>query len=106
MTLLQKIKLSGRYGKGIYIISGIMTLAATGLVCFYPSLLFECIILKLFSIPVLLYLFTLLQKGHTKYFYLNLGISRIEYYTVPLTVEFIIFVICMIISSSIGHAIG
>lgn len=106
MTLLQKIKLSGRYGKGIYIISGIMTMAATGLVGIYPGLLFECILLKLFCIPAILYGFTMLQKGFTKYFYLNLGISRTEYYAVPLVVEFIIFVICMIVSSSIGHAVG
>lgn len=42
----------------------------------------------------------------TLYFYLNLGISRVEYYAIPLTVESIFFVICMIVSGSIGYAIG
>lgn len=106
MNLLQKIRLSCRYGKGLYIISVIMTLAASGLVAFYPLLIPACIILKLLSIPVLLYLFMVFQNGVTKYFYLNLGISRIEYYAIPLAVEFIFFVICMIVSGSVAHAIG
>lgn len=37
MTILQKIKISGRYGKGLYIVSAIMTLAASGLVSFAPK---------------------------------------------------------------------
>ena len=106
MTLLQKINLSGQYGKGLYIVSVIMTLAASGLVVFYPFILPACIILKIFSIPVLLYLFISLNRGLKIYFYLNLGISRVEYYAIPITVEFIFFVICMIISGSIGYAIG
>lgn len=106
MTLLQKIKLSGRYGKGLYIVSVIMTLAASSLVVFEPFTIPICIILKLLSIPVLLYLFISLNRGMKIYFYLNLGISRIEYYAIPLSVEFIFFVICMIVSGSIGYAIG
>ncbi|MDO5442239.1 MAG: hypothetical protein Q4G10_01070 [Bacteroidia bacterium] len=82
-----------------------MTLAASGIVLFYPFILPACIILKILSIPVLLYLFMSLSKGLKIYFYLNLGISRIEYYTIPIAVEFIFFVICMIISGSIGYAI-
>ena len=58
------------------------------------------------SIPVLLYLFISLTRGLKIYFYLNLGISRVEYYAIPAIVEFIFFVICMIISGSIGYAIG
>ena len=106
MTLLQKIKLSGQYGKGLYIVSVIMTLAASGLVVFYPFILPACIILKMLSIPVLLYLFISLTRGLKIYFYLNLGISRVEYYAIPAIVEFIFFVICMIISGSVGYAIG
>ena len=106
MNLVQKIKLSVRYGKGLYIISLIFTLSASILVVFNPFILPECILLKLFSIPVLLYLFTSFQKGLTIYFYLNLGISRIEYYAIPVAVEFIFFILCMIISGSIGYAVG
>lgn len=106
MNVLQKIKLSSRYGKGLYIVSVIMTLAASSLVVCEPFTIPICIILKLLSIPVLLYLFISLTLGLKIYFYLNLGISRVEYYAIPITVGFIFFVICMIISGSIGYAIG
>lgn len=106
MNLLQKIKLSRRYGKGLYIISAILTLAASILVVFYPFILPACIILKIFSIPALLYLFASFHKGSTIYFYLNLGISRFEYYAIPFSVESVFFVICMIVSGSMGYAIG
>lgn len=39
------------------------------------------------------------------YFYLNLGISRKEYYFIPFVVEFICFVILMFITGKIGYAI-
>lgn len=106
MTLLQKIKLSWRFGKGLYIISLLLTLAASALVVCEPAAIPECMLLKLLSVPVLLYLFTAFQKGLSIYFYLNLGISRKEYYAIPLTVEFIFFVICMIVTGFIGYAIG
>lgn len=106
MTLMQKIKLSDSYGRGIYIVSLIMTLAASALVVYEPEMVPDCIILKILSIPALIYLFEVFRKGLTIYFYLNLGISRIEYYAIPVVVEFAVFVICMIISSSIGYAIG
>lgn len=105
MTLLQKIKLSGRYGKGVYIVSGLLTLAASAIVVSEPSMIPICIILKLMGIPVLLYLFISLTKGVKIYFYLNLGLSRVEYYAIPITVEFFFFIFCMIISGFIGYAI-
>jgi len=64
-----------------------------------------CVILKLMGIPVILYMFKSLQGKHSIYFYLNLGISRIEYYAIPVVVEFVFFVLLLIISISIGHAI-
>ena len=39
------------------------------------------------------------------YFYLNLGISRNEYYFSPCVVEFIAFVLMMILIGTIGYAI-
>ena len=108
MTLLQKIKLSTRYAKGVYITLAIYSLAAAVLCFVYPTTAPICIILKLLSIPVVLYLFKSFQNKHTIYFYLNLGISRIEYYVIPIVVEFIFFVILLSISISIsiGNAIG
>ena len=65
-----------------------------------------CLILKLFSIPVIFYLFVTSSQKQKQYFYLNLGISRKEYYTIPFAVEFIAFIILMIVSGYIGYAIG
>ncbi|MCQ2116610.1 MAG: hypothetical protein MJY76_00505 [Bacteroidales bacterium] len=47
-----------------------------------------------------------MTKGLGVYFYLNLGISRKEYWLIPFVVEFAAFVVLMIISSIIGYAIG
>lgn len=105
MTFLNKIRLSGKFGKTYYVISGIMTLAASALVLFSPTAIPVCILLKLFSIPVILYLLISLQKGMSIFFYINLGISRIEYYAIPVAMEFVIFVLMMIISGNIGYAI-
>jgi hypothetical protein len=106
MTLLQKINLSTKYAKGVYITLAIYSLAAAVLCFVYPTTAPICIILKLLSIPVVLYLFKSFQNKHTIYFYINLGISRIEYYIIPIVVEFMFFAVLLSISISIGNAIG
>ena len=105
MRLSSKIALSGRYGKPIYVISSILTLAMSTLVIFQPVAIATCIMLKLISIPIVFYLYTSLSKNVEMYFYLNLGISRNEYYFIPFVVEFIAFVMMMILIGTIGYAI-
>ena len=106
MTFLNKIRLSGKFGKITYVISAILTVAMSALVVSEPTAVDICILLKLFSIPVIWYLNSNLTKGLGVYFYLNLGISRKEYWLIPFVVEFAAFVVLMIISSIIGYAIG
>ena len=106
MTLLDKIRLSRKFGKITYVISAILTVAMSALVVSEPTAVDICILFKLFSIPVIWYLSSNLTKGLGMYFYLNLGISRIEYYAIPFAVELAFFVFCMIVSSSIGYVIG
>lgn len=105
MTILSKIGLSGKYGKAIYVISAILTVAMSALVIFQPVAIATCIMLKLISIPIVLYLYTTLSKKVEMYFYLNLGISRNEYYLIPFVVEFICFIVLMFIAGKIGYAI-
>lgn len=105
MTLFQKIRLSGKFGKTYYVISGIMSLVASALVLSIPATIPICILLKLLSIPVILYLFISFQKGMSIFFYINLGISRIEYYAIPVVMEFMFFVLMMIVCGNIGYAI-
>ena len=106
MTIFKKIGLSKRYGKVIYAVSAILTLAVSSLVAFNPYAIPMCILLKLLSIPVILYLYTTLTKKTEIYFYLNLGISKREYYLIPFVVEFIGFISFITLIGYISNAIS
>ena len=102
---MRRIRLSGRYGAALYVVSGAVTLAATVWVICFPSSLSVCLILKSLSVSVILYLFHSFRKETSIYFYINLGISRSEYYLIPIIVEFVAFALMMIIAVNIGYAI-
>ena len=106
MTILKKIVLSNRYGKAIYAISAVLTLAISSLVFFNPYAIPMGILLKLVSVPVILYLYINLTKNTEIYFYLNLGISRKEYYFIPFVVEFIGFILFITLIAYSGNAIS
>ena len=101
-----KIRLSRKFGKTTYIISAILTVAMSLLVVSEPTSVDICILVKMLSIPIIWYLGSNLTNGLGMYFYLNLGISRKEYWLIPFVVEFVAFVVMMVISSIIGNAIG
>ena len=105
MTIFRKIGLSKRYGKTIYAISAVLTLAISFLIFFNPYAIPMCILLKLVSVPVILYLYINLTKNTEIYFYLNLGISRKEYYFIPFVVEFIGFILFITLIAYLGDAI-
>ena len=105
MTIFGKIELSKRYGKAIYAISAALTLAIASLVFFNPYAIPMCVLLKLVSIPIILYLYTTFTKKTEIYFYLNLGISRKEYYFIPFVVEFIGFILFITLIAYLGNAI-
>ncbi len=46
-----------------------------------------------------------MTKGMGIYYYLNLGISRREYYSIPFIVEFMAYLFMMTISGAIGYAV-
>lgn len=105
MTIFRKIGQSKRYGKAIYAISAVLTLAIASLVFFNPYAIPMAILLKLVSIPIIMYLYTTLTKKTEIYFYLNLGISRKEYYFIPFVVEFIGFILFITLIAYLGNAI-
>ena len=105
MTIFEKIGLSRRYGKAIYAISAALTLAVSSLVFFNPVSIPLCVILKLISIPIIYYLYTTFTRKTEIYFYLNLGISRNEYYIIPFVVEFFGFILLIILIGYLIHAI-
>lgn len=105
MNLLSKIALSGKFGKSIYVISGVLTVAMCSLVLMEPVAAAACFFIKLISIAIIFYLYTSLSDKAEMYFYLNLGISRNEYYIIPFAVEFFNFIILIIITGKIGYAL-
>ena len=105
MTIYKKIGLSKRYGKVIYAISAALTLAISSLAFFNPYAIPMCILLKLITIPIILYLYITFTQKTEIYFYLNLGVSRREYYFIPFVVEFIGFIFFIILIAYIGNAI-
>ena len=105
MKISRKIGLSKRYGKAIYAISVALTLAIASLVFFNPYAIPMGVLLKLVSIPIILYLYTTFTKNTEIYFYLKLGISRKEYYSIPFVVEFIGFILFITLIAYLGNAI-
>ncbi|MCQ2162447.1 MAG: hypothetical protein MJY86_04125 [Bacteroidales bacterium] len=97
MTLLGKIRLSRKFGKTTYVISAVLTAAMLLLVLLDPAAVGICIILKSISIPVIWYLSSNLTRGLGVYFYLNLGISRKEFWLIPFAVEYVAFVVLMVL---------
>ena len=94
MSFLEKLKLSFRYGVGYFIVAAIPTLGALwALISNGPDGegQFICGVLKLVSIPIVWYLYKTFDNKNTIYFFLNLGISRTEYYVIPIVIEYIFF---------------
>ncbi len=98
MTFFRKITLSFRYGSGYLIVAGIASLCFAFIVGAHSGDteglsegLFLCKIFKLLTIPIILYMFRKFDRSGALYFWLNLGISRTEYYVIPIVIEYIIF---------------
>ncbi len=103
--LCLKIRLSWRYGKVIYMVSAVFDIAMAVLVVFRPYAITPCIAIKAMSIPVIYYLNSTFTKGMGMYFWLNLGVSRREYRFLPFVLDFVLFLLLMVISGVIGYAI-
>ena len=98
MTLLRKLGLSFRYGSNYFVVAGLVSLCAFVIVGVnsgdtegLSEGIFLCKILKLLSVPIIIYLFRKFDRSSAIYFWLNLGISRTEYYVIPIVIEYIFF---------------
>ena len=98
MNFFRKITLSFRYGSGYLIVAGVASLCFAFIVGAHSGDpegmsegLFLCKIFKLLTIPIILYVFRKFDRSGALYFWLNLGISRAEYYVIPIVIEYIIF---------------
>lgn len=98
MTILRKLGLSFRYGSGYYVVAGLVSLCAfvnvginSGDAEGLSEGIFLVKILKILSIPIINYLFKKFDRSCAIYFWLNLGISRTEYYVIPIVIEYVFF---------------
>lgn len=98
MNLFRKITLSFRYGSGYLIVAGIASMCFAFIVGAHSGDteglsegLFLCKIFKLLTIPIVLYVFRKFDRSGALYFWLNLGISRTEYYVIPIVIEYLFF---------------
>lgn len=98
MNLFRKITLSFRYGSGYLIVAGIASMCFAFIVGAHSGDteglsegLFLCKIFKLLTIPIILYVFRKFDRSGALYFWLNLGISRTEYYVIPIVIEYLFF---------------
>ena len=98
MNLLRKIGLSFRYGSGYFIVAGLVSLCTFVVVGMnsgdtegLSEGIFLCKILKILSIPIIFYIFRKFDRSSAIYFWLNLGISSVEYYVIPIVIEYVFF---------------
>ena len=98
MNLFRKITLSFRYGSGYLIVAGIASMCFAFIVGAHSGDteglsegLFLCKIFKLLTIPIILYVLRKFDRSGALYFWLNLGISRTEYYVIPILIEYLFF---------------
>jgi hypothetical protein len=98
MNFFRKITLSFRYGSGYLIVAGIASMCFAFIVGAHSGDteglsegLFLCKIFKLLTIPIILYVFRKFDRSGALYFWLNLGISRTEYYVIPIVIEYLFF---------------
>ncbi len=91
MTLFGKILMSFRFGKEFLIAAAVVSFVAARGATIHPELLFGWKTVKVLSDLMIIYLFIKLDRKSTIYFYLNLGISRLEYYLIPFIIDLVIF---------------
>ena len=78
MTILDRISLIWRYGKGIFIIGAVYNLVCAGFqtLGFSYTFMVDSFILKGVLLPITLYLVKQFRDRDAIFFYINLGLSR------------------------------
>ena len=104
MDVFRKTALSPKWAGGFYKVSALISLGACIPAFVSPVLIPTCIILKMISVPVVLYLFSRF-KNEEVCFWINLGISKAEYFIIPVAVEFLFFIVLVTLSGILGNVI-
>ena len=99
MTLWDRISLTWRYGKGIFLIGAVYNLICAALQAgkFSYMLLVDSFIIKAVIVVITVYLVMQLQDRNAIFFYINLGLSRRKMVISIILIDFLALAILMTI---------
>lgn len=100
MTILDRISLIWRYGKGIFIIGAVYNLVCAGFqtLGFSYTFMVDSFILKGVLMAITLYLVKQFRDRDTIFFYINLGLSRRKLLVSVILADFLALAILMTVT--------
>ena len=99
MTLRDRISLTWRYGKGIFLIGAVYNLVCAGFQSdgFSYTFLVDSFIIKAVVTAITVYLVTQFHDRDAIFFYINLGLSRRKLLTTIILIDFLALAVLMTI---------
>lgn len=99
MTLRDRISLTWRYGKGIFLIGAVYNLVCAGFqtLGFSYTFMVDSFILKVALLAITMYLVKQFSDRDAIFFYINLGLSRRKLLTSVILIDFLALAILMTI---------
>ena len=99
MTSRDRISLTWRYGKGIFLIGAVYNLVCAGFQTsgFSYTFMVDSFILKGVLMAITLYLVKLFRDRDAIFFYINLGLSRRKLLTSVILIDFLALAVLMAI---------
>ena len=99
MTLRDRISLTWRYGKGIFLIGAVYNLVCAGFQSggFSYTFMVDSFILKVLLAAITLFLVKQFRDRDAVFFYINLGLSRRKLLTSVILTDFLALAVLMII---------
>lgn len=99
MTLRDRISLTWRYGKGIFLIGAVYNLVCAGLqtLGFSYTFMVDSFIMKVALLAITLYLVKQLRDRDAIFFYINLGLSRRKLLISVILIDFLSLAVLMAI---------
>ncbi len=100
MTLRDRISLTWRYGKGLFLIGAVYNLVSSGFQAggFSYTFLVDSFIIKAVIIAIALYLMKQFTDRDAIFFYINLGLSRRKLLVSVILADFLALAILMAIT--------
>ena len=99
MTLRDRISLTWRYGKGLFLIGGVYNLVCAGFQSggFSYTFMVDSFIIKTVVIAITLFLMKQFSDRDAIFFYINLGLSRRKLLASVIVIDFLVLAILMAI---------